>query len=458
MRNWVVGVLLLSFTALFEIGCGKGGNTLELPLNQSTTFTDSSDYQDKNQLELQPVNSSSGQSALNLSAPKNIVVDPQTGEMNLTVDVNSNPVSLTGKLDKTSGMAHLSNQGSDAEAFAACLDLGKCSQFVVTLYEKGSDGQITQQQFLTPSLETEDFQASTSGSTPSDSVSAATKSIVDPNQFSVPSDSAQIQSTPGEDDSENDESLGSAGFVAPSTTLDTNKKPSVQDTYVTNRSEAAGPHATEMASNGRRIYGGLYNAMMVPQEGPGFQRKETSSTAGVWGTQTIVNLISQMSAALAQTFADRPPLVIGPVSLKKGGLFRGHLSHQNGLDADIGYPLLSPVSGNNWPRLVTGKKVDSNFDSERFWYLLKYLAHTGEVPIIFVDQQIKNTMCAYARSLNEFPNDVEQDTFKALLSRPNSSHQNHFHMRVQCASWMNRCEKVKPPDPRVGTGCPQQNN
>ena len=63
-----------------------------------------------------------------------------------------------------------------------------------------------------------------------------------------------------------------------------------------------------------------------------------------WGTDRLVRVVTRVVARYAREHPGAPPILIGDLSRRHGGNFGrhfgglGHVSHQNGLDADIYYP------------------------------------------------------------------------------------------------------------------------
>ena len=63
-----------------------------------------------------------------------------------------------------------------------------------------------------------------------------------------------------------------------------------------------------------------------------------------WGTGRLLSTLERVMAGYARRHPDAPPVLVGDLSRPKGGDFGprfggvGHVSHQNGLDADVYYP------------------------------------------------------------------------------------------------------------------------
>jgi len=98
-------------------------------------------------------------------------------------------------------------------------------------------------------------------------------------------------------------------------------------------------------------YGGrLINGRPLPVRGAGYVtwdpiRKQLPNRGWRrWGTGRLLRTIERVLAAYARRHPGAPPVLVGDLSRPRGGDFGprfggvGHVSHQNGLDADIYYP------------------------------------------------------------------------------------------------------------------------
>ncbi|MBL4683392.1 MAG: penicillin-insensitive murein endopeptidase [Nannocystaceae bacterium] len=151
--------------------------------------------------------------------------------------------------------------------------------------------------------------------------------------------------------------------------------------------------------------------------------------------------IEQMLTAFANFRAAsgyEDQLVIGAMSLKRGGRFRPHRSHQSGRDVDI-----------RMPRKPGRKKIKSanDIDWGMTWGLIKALAETGEVEYIFMSTSRQRLLYRAARDsgasraemakLIQYPGKAK--TNKGLV-RHAKGHDSHIHVRFKCAGDNKRCE------------------
>ena len=128
----------------------------------------------------------------------------------------------------------------------------------------------------------------------------------------------------------------------------------------------------------------------------------------------------------------------------------GHVSHQIGLDADIGLdmrprPPLRPRqrSTSTLPTMVRGdgRGVDPTAWSPRVITLLRIAAALPEVDRILVNPAIKQQLCR----------EVTGDRTWLHLIRPWYDHAAHMHIRFRCPEGQSDCIQAPPPPP--GDGC-----
>lgn len=172
-----------------------------------------------------------------------------------------------------------------------------------------------------------------------------------------------------------------------------------------------------------------------------------------FGTAEMVSTIQGLATYVTNVLpGPTERLQIGDIAQARGGQLEEHASHQNGLDADIVYLTRNHVeqgpSEDYWTEwFVQNGKITANFDVERNWAVFKFLAKQPLVQRIFVDSVIKNAICAYAKKIGEYA--TETHTL-STLSREDTVHQTHFHLRLKCPAGHARCTPQAPPDPAAG--------
>jgi penicillin-insensitive murein endopeptidase len=212
--------------------------------------------------------------------------------------------------------------------------------------------------------------------------------------------------------------------------------------------------AAEPAPGPLHIIGGpntggcIAGAVSLPPEGPGFQTIHLDRSA-FWGApQTIANLETFGREAKD---AGLPALLVEDISRSRGGpLPGGHVSHQIGLDADVGLdmrprPPLNAAQRNTFELAslvrADGRGVDPAVWSPRVTALLRMAAGLPGVDRILVSAAIKQQLCR----------EVTGDRSWLRLIRPWYDHAAHMHIRFRCPADQADCLQAAPPPP--GDGC-----
>lgn len=194
--------------------------------------------------------------------------------------------------------------------------------------------------------------------------------------------------------------------------------------------------------------GCIAGAVSLPLEGPGFQTIHLDRSA-FWGApQTIAHLALFGREASG---AGLPTLLMEDISRARGGpMPGGHVSHQIGLDADVGLdmrprPPLSAVERNTVElrSLVRTDRrdVDPSVWSPAVAFLLRMAAGLPEVDRILVNPAIKQQLCR----------EVTGDRSWLHLIRPWYGHAAHMHIRFRCPADQVDCVQAAPPP--AGDGC-----
>lgn len=135
-------------------------------------------------------------------------------------------------------------------------------------------------------------------------------------------------------------------------------------------------------------------------------------------------------------------LMVGDLSRRDGGPLAGHVSHQSGRDADIGFYLrdaqgrpvvrehFTPFDPNGRSRFEAGVY----FDDYRNWLLLRAWVtdHRAGLVHIFVSSGLRWRLLEYGKKDPRFARYV--DAAAVLLKQPTgrSPHDDHFHVRIAC--------------------------
>jgi len=193
--------------------------------------------------------------------------------------------------------------------------------------------------------------------------------------------------------------------------------------------------------------GCLAGADVLPPQGRGYQVMRLSRNRH-YGHPQLIALVQHLGE-----YADARGvrLLVGDLTQARGGpMPYGHASHQNGLDVDIWFTLLTQHERLP-PAAIEERSMRSVVDRARgqviteHWHplftdLLRHTALIPEVERIFVNPVIKQKLCH---------TQGEQDWLGKL--RPWWGHDGHFHVRLACPPDSPECQPQAPPPP--GSGC-----
>lgn len=210
-----------------------------------------------------------------------------------------------------------------------------------------------------------------------------------------------------------------------------------------------GPVAAPLHIVGGPNTGGcIAGAVSLPSDGPGFQTIHVDRSA-FWGAPQTIAHLEMFGRAAAN--ARLPTLLMEDISRPRGGpMPGGHVSHQIGLDADVGldmrpHPALSVAERNTvvLRSLVRGdgRDIDPSAWSPQVTALLRMAAELPEVDRILINPAIKQQLCR----------EVTGDRSWLHLIRPWYGHAAHMHIRFRCPADQLDCVQAAPPPP--GDGC-----
>ncbi|MCB9649371.1 MAG: penicillin-insensitive murein endopeptidase [Deltaproteobacteria bacterium] len=183
------------------------------------------------------------------------------------------------------------------------------------------------------------------------------------------------------------------------------------------------PEALGSISLGFAHEGRLINAEQFPLGG------ETGAWTVVmpnraWATAETIEYVVAAAREVHRLRPDAPPLRVNGISLKEGGWFRPHRSHQNGRDVDLGFYYATAEV----PRCRACEKV---MDVGANWDLVKALVTLTDVQVILVDRAVQRALRAHALSVGEDPVWLASlfDGGRNSLIRHARRHRDHFHVR-----------------------------
>ena len=193
--------------------------------------------------------------------------------------------------------------------------------------------------------------------------------------------------------------------------------------------------------------GCIDGAEALPASGNGFVSIRRHRNR-YYGHPDTVRLVRELGDAMAERTGRY--IMVGDLAQPRGGRMNSsHVSHQNGLDADIWLTLASSPAealrttpeDRDPPSMLTPKKLALN---ERFGpdqlFLIKTAAEHPAVDRILVNPGIKRALC---ESENNAP------WLRKL--RPWWGHDAHMHVRIKCPPGSPHCEQQGPMP--MGSGC-----
>ena len=197
-------------------------------------------------------------------------------------------------------------------------------------------------------------------------------------------------------------------------------------------------------SVGAPARGRLKDAVQLP-ESPlytrGFER-------WLWGSSHTVRSLIGAIADFRQESGFEGEIVVGSMSLRRGGRFRPHKSHQSGRDVDVRLPLLPGIPLTAFPNA-------DEIDWPAAWELVEAFVRTGEVEVIFLDAPLQRRLYQAGlwegatpealRSIISWPN--RRGNEEALV-RHSKGHDGHIHVRFRCGPDEPRC-RPKRRDPAM---------
>ena len=182
---------------------------------------------------------------------------------------------------------------------------------------------------------------------------------------------------------------------------------------------------------GGHTHGRLSNGTPFPIDDPRFNVlapwRAYSAQATIDG---LIEAVEQVEALYPGT----PALTVGDISRKGGGRLSPHMSHQIGLDVDIG-----PFWADGDVRPLAAMHP-SQMDMDRTWALLEALISNESVQYIILDYRLQQAFYEYARELPwmddaylemifQYPRGPKH--FEGII-RHWYGHYSHFHVRFHC--------------------------
>jgi hypothetical protein len=155
-----------------------------------------------------------------------------------------------------------------------------------------------------------------------------------------------------------------------------------------------------------------------------------------YGERSVVTYLRHSIAEVRALYPDVPALAIGDISAEHGGKISDHVSHQTGVDVDVGFYFKTTVA--------SFASAGPTFDLEANWALLAAFARTAAlddgVKMIFLDYDIQRRLYEFARQRGTPDRELEfmfqyprgRDELSGLV-RHWPGHGDHFHVRFKPA-------------------------
>jgi len=158
-----------------------------------------------------------------------------------------------------------------------------------------------------------------------------------------------------------------------------------------------------------------------------------------FGSSHTILEIQEAIAAFRDTSGFGGKLIVGAISLERGGRFRPHRSHQSGRDVDIRLPKVAGAD----------PKSDSptDIDWDASWRLVQAFIEQGDAEYIFLDYSRQKRLYEAAKRAG-----ADKATLEKAIQYPRSrktnngvlrhaeGHMIHIHVRVSCPRDQARCE------------------
>ncbi|MCB9700741.1 MAG: penicillin-insensitive murein endopeptidase [Myxococcales bacterium] len=190
-------------------------------------------------------------------------------------------------------------------------------------------------------------------------------------------------------------------------------------------------------SIGAPTRGRLVNGVVFPELPDLYTLRKPEQSFG--SSHTVKTAVQAINAFRRGSRYSRE-LVIGAVSLARGGRFRPHKSHQSGRDIDIRLPIRASVEHKNAPS-------PGEVDWRATWKLIEAFVATGEVQYIFLEYRLQKSLYKAARAAGVPAKDLAAVIQWPRPAKSNNGivrhakgHTSHIHVRVKCGPAESKCE------------------
>jgi hypothetical protein len=157
-----------------------------------------------------------------------------------------------------------------------------------------------------------------------------------------------------------------------------------------------------------------------------------------YGTQALMDVLVEATARVAAAWPEADPVLVGDLSLPRGGPFPPHKSHDTGRSADLGVFVgegRQPVQG------FLPIPPDT-LDLPRTWSLLEALLDTGRVRFLLLDQRLIDRLVTWLRAEQLLDEGRLAQIFPPAstpglwswegIVRHAADHRDHVHVELRC--------------------------
>jgi len=154
-----------------------------------------------------------------------------------------------------------------------------------------------------------------------------------------------------------------------------------------------------------------------------------------WATSYVVPVLEEVAEKLAYALPLADPLLIGDISRRGGGHLPGHVTHDAGIDVDIG------LFWNDGEQPLGGF-VDlqpDDLDVHSTWILVQTLLDSGQVQYMLLDETLIERLRQHAEELGVpqdeidatfLPRNAKLDAGTIGVVRHAPNHRSHLHVRL----------------------------
>ena len=160
-----------------------------------------------------------------------------------------------------------------------------------------------------------------------------------------------------------------------------------------------------------------------------------------FATFEMAELVTRLGEHLNQQYTKK--LYVSNSSLERGGPVNPHASHQIGIDIDLAYP--TDLPNIKFPLVVSmspRKFYTNNYSTEKTYKAFKYLFSQTDIVVdrVFVDQNIIDDLCSYAKKNNETNGDDKNLVSRMFQNLQHvKGHGDHYHVRIKCSTYDAGC-------------------